>query len=591
MNSVTTMWAVIFLLLFLGTWIAIANQQARETRQTQQSVLPQQQQLSQPPPTSLPNTPEALSIVLRKYFSTIWPNMATGTMDSSSLSKAYSMLDCWYEDFIPSLVDKLDPAQYAKDAVKTLDPVVGQYALLDGGTVCDCRGVNAEMCRNGTDRTDRDKCPPWPYFKCFLTNTSLLKRAFDSSNKSKNYTIDSIQRLNVSGRKGFPDFSYYEGMVFPGETGLPELCTSDPDAYWNAKQQGIGSGLCISNSEPPWYSLPDCKQGVDCARCVEIVSGDSIQTKCVKSNSTCPGAGGGGGDGDGVRFRINCQPDGFPKSVCENVSVADYKVLKTYPLMGCGMWWTVGRSVVANTKIGFLTDSVVGCAMDIQTLLDLCGSVVMAPYNLVQQVNRVSEILLKGTVTATQDWPGMSLLDLKMHGYSSSNTIRTKEEAYDAAKKLIKYWYSEGYTGLEAGVPNGFNYNYKKYFPIGCHYSYGNRFDNMILAFMAYKKLDTLQLVLEPQDVLRGARPAYAFEIASKIPTTEFGKNGSAFANDSSSTQCYNCYMLDPSIVAGGLTTYLDTGYIPVSSLPASLETINPKKFKARADKRSFSAS
>lgn len=574
MNSLTTVWAVVFALLLVGTFAAVSGQYVAPTPPPE----PLQQPVPQPPlPVSYPTTPEAQAQILRRYFSTVWPNMPTGSMDSAALAAAYASLDCWYEDFMPSLVGKLEPALYAKDAMKPLDPATGQYALLDGGTVCDCDGVNAPLCRNESDRT---KCQPWPYFKAFLNTNTLLRRAFDSTNTSKNYTTDSIQRQNVSGRKGFPNFSYFEGMIFPGKTGIPEMCTLSPDPYWSGRQPGV-DGACLRNAEPPWYSLPDCRPG---DRCVEFRSGGNIFNKAVKARSAC----GFGGTGDDVRFATDCQPDGFPKSVCESVAVADFAIMKTYPLLGCGMWWTVGRSVAANTKLGFLMDATVGCGMDVQTLLDLCGPVVQAPYNLVQQVRRVSDILLKGSVTATDDYPSMTVLDLRMHGYTYQTAPTTADAAYDAAKKLVRYWYLEGYTGLETGLANGFNYNHKKYFPIGCHYSYGKRFDNIILAFMAYKKLDTVQLVLEPQDTLKGARPAYAFEILCKIPTTEYGRKNSAFGNDSSSTQCHNCYMLDPSAVPGGLTAYLTSGYISVNSLPASLETVNPKKYKARADSRSF---
>jgi hypothetical protein len=176
----------------------------------------------------------------------------------------------------------------------------------------------------------------------------------------------------------------------------------------------------------------------------------------------------------------------------------------------------------------------------------------------------------------------MNLDTLKRNGYKGER-ISNFVGAFQAAKDLVSYWYIEGHTGLDS-TPHGFNYNYNKYFPLGCHFSYASRFDHLLTSYMTVAKLDSIQLVLEPQNAKVGLRPAYAFEVFSKKPRTAEAMEGSAF-QDTSITSCRACFSLDPGTQ---IENYIKYGYLPASAVTEK-KPINPTTFLARASVKSFS--
>jgi hypothetical protein len=216
--------------------------------------------------------------------------------------------------------------------------------------------------------------------------------------------------------------------------------------------------------------------------------------------------------------------------------------------------------------------------------MDVRGSTNAFQTNLVQQVNRVTTIIQKGLVAATKDWPAMKIEDLQKNGYKGI-VENDYTAANRAAKELVSMWYIEGYTGLDLGIPNGYNYNYSKYFPIGTYFAYASRFDDIIMSMLTVTKLDSIQLLLEPQNAVVGLRPAYMLEVFSKKPRTPEAMIDSAY-QDTSITQCRACYSLDPSIY---MTNYLKFGYIP-QNLVINPKVIDPATMKARASVKSFIA-
>jgi hypothetical protein len=100
---------------------------------------------------------------------------------------------------------------------------------------------------------------------------------------------------------------------------------------------------------------------------------------------------------------------------------------------------------------------------------------------------------------------------------------------------------------------------------------------------MTVKKLDSIQLLIEPQNAKVGLRPAYMFEVFSKKPRTDEAMIGSAF-QDKSITSCRACFSLDPG---PNIQQYIKYGYLPASAV-TNPKLIDPKTFLARASVNSF---
>jgi hypothetical protein len=218
----------------------------------------------------------------------------------------------------------------------------------------------------------------------------------------------------------------------------------------------------------------------------------------------------------------------------------------------------MGKSVVSNTKFGLMINQ---AGYDFNTILYMAGGG-GGDSNIITQYKRLVSIIQYGSAKEVKGkYPAMNVSDLKLHGgkgYKLSNA----QDAQDEAKRLMTIWYTEGYSGLGMGDhPNGFNYNYTKYFPVGVYFGYAAAYDALTLAWMVQNNYDTLQLVIEPQNARAGLKPAYAFEVFQATPTkatSQAGKDRSVF-KDLSSTQCKSFYMIDPIL---DWDNYINYGYI-----------------------------
>jgi hypothetical protein len=552
-----------------------------------------------------------LAANLVKYFKSIWPNHTL--TDPVKMEQVYDNLDAYYLDFIPTKT-KTSLSNYKTERLASLTAIDQDanldFARLFDGNLCDCLRVAHKECIYSPNRlqaAELKDCPNWPYMVVNLTNAWLMKRAFDTDNPDTNFRKDTIVRNGMSGKKGYPDDSYYEGFVFPGEYAVPDLCTKAPDPFFKLMQPGLtvdGKPFNLSRSNPPWWYPPDCSSTnceFDDEKCITVVSDGSYggpQSKgtfkrCYRDGTyTIGDQKAAMAPARGVReyltttLKDDC-PGGFPPNVCPEVKPADYRGYWTYPLVGCGLWWTVGKSVAVNTKLGLLLapKSELGLGLDLDKLMDLRTRTNAFEQNLYQQVNRVAQIIKNGSVPANGTmWSAMTLDILKQNGYKGDQ-INDTAQAFKAAKDLVTYWYVEGHTGLDS-TPHGFNYNYQKYFPLGCHFSYASRFDHLLTSYMTVAKLDSIQFLIEPQNVRVGLRPAYMFEIFSKKPRTAEAMIGSAF-QDFSITNCRACFSLDP---APQIENYVKHGYLPAAAVTKKTP-IDPATFLARASVKSFSPS
>ena len=567
------------------------------------------------PPPPPPPPPTAVQQNLTKYFKQVWPNLTTVTPEQ--LKQIYENLDAYYTDWIPTL-EKKAVAQYEVDRMNSLTSIDNnanlEYARLFDGNVCDCLRMSHAECIYSPNRLTPNElkdCKTWPYMHVLISNQWLMRRAYDTDNTDSNYRPDQIKRSNMSGKKGFPNGAYYEGFVYPGEYGIPDMCTNKPDPFFLENQPGLtvnGKKFNIQRSSPPWWYPTDCSSTpceFDDEKCLTVVSDGSYggpQSNGTFKRCYRDGTYSFGEDpikpasapktlhkASGIREYLTTDldpdcPGGFPPNVCAEVKAKDYRGYWTYPLIGCGTWWTVGQSVVTNTKLGLLLSSPAeqGAGLDLDELMKLRGQTNAFEQNLFQQVKRVSEIIRNGSVPANGSmWSAMTLDTLKQHGYKGDR-ITDSRLALEAAKDLVTYWYKEGYSGLES-TPNGFNYNYQKYFPLGCHFAYASRFDHLLVAFMTVRKLDSIQLLMEPQNSKVGLRPAYMFEVFSKKPRTAEAAIGSAF-QDTSITSCRACFSCDPG---PQIQNFMKYGYLPKTAV-TNPQRIDPAIFLARASKKSF---
>jgi hypothetical protein len=548
-----------------------------------------------PPGAIKPGPPAQVGeAALIKYFKQLYPNMPQQSF--LTMKNLYLNLDCWYEKLIPEFAP-VPSVDYKLDRLASLTALDKDANLvwdrLFDGNLCDCIRVSLPQCLYSENRLRPEEiteCPNYPGLRVQMTLKRLLQIAYDSNNTSKNTTVDVIKHTGMTGLKGFPDNSWYEGLTYPGEYGVPILCTATRPPFFLQNQKGLN--VSILNSEPPWFSNDDCATtGPACPTgysCVTVTSDGSFGPATTKDVCLRTGT-----------FKEmfienlaatdlndNCSPP-FPENVCSTVRPANYRGYYTYPLRGCGLWFPVGKSIVCNTKLGFLVapESEGGCGINLESLMALRGTINAPEQNINSQVGRLTNIIQFGSVTAKTSplWPALTLADLQKHGYSGGKQS-TYESANAEAKKLVIYWYVNGYTGIENGIVNGANYNYSKYFPIGTHFAYASRFDNLILSALAFKGLDTIQLLLEPQNAVVGLRPAYMNEILSARPTTDLGLTTSVFP-DTSIRGCKTVYSLNPAI---DLTNYIRYGYIDGSKVQ-NPPLLDANTMTMRAEDISFS--
>lgn len=560
-----------------------------------------------PPPPIPPSQPGEKSLI--KYFRQLYPNMNQQTFET--MKNFYSKLDCWYETLMPQF-GAVANINYTIDRLQSLTAIDNNQNLvwtrLFDGNLCDCLRISLPECKYSANRltpAEITDCPEYPGLRINQQLSRLLQIAYDSDNPGKNAIPDVIKHQGMSGLKGFPDGAWYEGLTFPGEYGVPILCTASRPVYYTQFQKGLtynnngkSGELQILNSNEPWFSnkecsttFPACPTGFEC---VNVTSDGSYGPKDTKDLCLRTGAfvekfnQQYGNVIEGLAatdLKDDCDPP-FPQAVCSTVKAENYRGYYTYPLRGCGLWFTVGKSIVCNTKLGFLIapEKDGGMGIDLTDLMQLRGTTNAPEQNINSQVGRLSNIIQYGSVSAkaSPKWPAMTIADLQKHGYSGTQQA-SSGAAYQEALKLVSYWYINGYTGIENGITNGANYSYEKYFPIGTHFAYASRFDNLIVSSLAYRQLDSIQLLLEPQNVVVGLRPAYMFEILSNKPTTELGKTTSAYP-DISIRQCKAVYSINPSL---DLNHYIRFGYIDGSKV-TNPPVLDSTTMIMRAEKPSF---
>jgi hypothetical protein len=98
---------------------------------------------------------------------------------------------------------------------------------------------------------------------------------------------------------------------------------------------------------------------------------------------------------------------------------------------------------------------------------------------------------------------------------------------------------------------------------------------------MVQTKIDTLQLLLEPQAAKAGLRPAYFFETFTATPTTKSLQPYYTVNKDTSPTSCNNFYMID---ITKDLDNYIEYGYVNGSKIQ-NPEKFNPLKMTLTAAK------
>ena len=582
-----------------------------------------------------------------EYFSTLFPTGNWDSVSESQLKKIYLGLDAWYENMIPSLKKQIIKKQpnWNEDRMKIWNQRAGVWEKLFDGSVCDCMRFGYPNCKKPISRFGGANilkdCPLWPGLNVGKTQETVLTQAFNTNNKDTNFIKDES---TING-KGFPNHSWFEGLSYPGEYGHPEVCGEiskelqlpQPGIkYWN-EDKGEWLPLDIPYSKGPWYNSP-CKKG----KCPL----DFLKCKWVKNEGVFPKQPKLKGKGQycmppqylkenfndeqtlGESPRIQnmnkmteeeeinsmeyeneineeygehpittmqntfqtCQ--NFPASPCKKPDQQGFHGLWLYPLRGVGMWRNIGNSVVCNTKLGYLITSKeipqggttpLGAGYKLEDMLALIGKFGGGPQNINLQLKRLIDIIRHGSVRKTRNYPYMNIRQLQKHGYKGGR-VYDYTEARRRALELMEKWYKEGYSGIGSkDAPNGFNYNYKKHFPIGCHFGYAAGFDNLVTATMINDKVDTLQLIAEPQAAKAGLRPAYIFEIFQATPGKKYKGDWSVF-KDPSQNGCKDFYMIDPMV---DIDNYLKYGYVAGDKVK-NPQIFDPKRMTLTAVKPTF---
>lgn len=263
-----------------------------------------------------------------------------------------------------------------------------------------------------------------------------------------------------------------------------------------------------------------------------------------------------------------------------------------YPLRGIGMWRNIGNSVVTNTKLGYLISprlsrggtTPLGCGFSLEDMITMSGSG-GGSQNLNKQLYQLINIIQTGYQKKTREYPYMTLATLAKHG-GPKTKITDPTKARAAALQLMRDWYTKGYSGItQKASPNGFNYNYNKFFPIGAHFSYAAALDNLVLYMMTIDKVDTLQLLIEPQNSRAGLKPAYLFELFQATPGKTTVNNWSVFGNDFVQNQCKSFYMINPMDDEDNFMKY---GYVDGKAVKTAPVIFDPTKMTLTASKKSF---
>ena len=513
---------------------------------------------------------------LQRYFSELYPHM---DFTKYNVKLMYLTLDCWYTNMIPryeyQILKKLP--DFKKNRMNDLfNQKPNKWERLFDGSVCDCMRYAFPECQNPTSRFTGNKdiikqCPLWSGINVGITYETIIKRAYSSNNTDNNFVHDNKDILKKYGiyydqrGKGFPNNSWVEVLTYPGEYGYPNVCIPN-DKFSNEIQPGLtyyekkgnswdwknGKELNIKWSDGPYFNSPSkngkCK--FDFLEPVYIESDGHFPTRHETNGVFCISKD--------VLEKNNNSVENYIPVVKKPDNIQDFHGLWLYPLKGVGMWRNIGNSMVCNTKLGFLlTKKPHGPGYNIKEVLKLAehGG---ASTNINRQVKLLTECIHTGKSRISKSRGYLYLKELKIHGYSGGKK-KSKEEAEEAALDLVTEWYTSGYSGLGTGkgrVANGFNYNYEKNFPIGVYFSYASSLDNLVLGVMVDMKLDSLQLVVEPQNSKAALTPAYMFEIFQVTPKKE---GTYSIFKDTSLIQCQEYFSINP---ADDYDNYLKYGYV-----------------------------
>jgi hypothetical protein len=558
---------------------------------------------------------------LVSYFKRLYPTGEWKNIDSKKLESMYLNLDSYYtniiSDFQAQIKTRLPDWSIDIYANRFDIPTDEGYdwARLFDGSVCDCLRYAYPACHEPDSRFSGKNvlvdCQTWDGIRVGKTYETTLMQAFNTNNTDTNF----IQEKKNVG-KGFPNHSWVEGLSYPGEYGHPDICGSKSNAIQPGVQilgaDGKYTPFQKKYSDGPWYGGGDCDKNDSCKFGDKIgpdgVIVDGWQTcATLKSNGTYP-------KGVTTEPRKMClAKSDIPKVVVEhfidkvcanppinpcNPALSDpllngFHGLWLYPLRGIGMWRNMGNSVVANTKLGYLISprkterggtTPLGCGFSLEDMITMSGSG-GGSQNLNKQLTQLTKIIQTGYTKRSYEYPSMSLSTLRKHGGPKA-IITDPVQAKAAALALMQKWYISGYSGLSSkDAPNGFNYNYNKFFPIGAHFAYAAAFDNLVLYMMTVDKVDTLQLLIEPQNSRAGLKPAYLFELFQATPGKTTVDNWSVFGSDFAANQCKSFYMINPM---DDETNFIKYGYVNGNAVKTEPAIFDPTKMTLTASKISF---
>jgi hypothetical protein len=564
---------------------------------------------------------------LISYFNRLYPTGSWDKVDNIKLESFYLNLDSYYTKIIPEFEAKIKERlpDWSTDMYvnRWENPTDEGYAWdrLFDGSVCDCLRYAYPACIEPDSRFSGKNvlidCPTWDGIRVGKTYQTTLLQAFNTNNTDPNF----FQEEKDVG-KGFPNNSWVEGLSYPGEYGHPDICGSPSKEIQPGVEILLADGTYVpfnkEYSDGPWWGGGECGSKDYCK------FGDTIgpDGKKVDGWQTCATLKSNGEYPKGVTTepRKMCiaksdvpkqvenfeyQIEHFIDKTCANPPVNPcnpasgdpvlngFHGLWLYPLRGIGMWRNIGNSVVTNTKLGYLISprkterggtTPLGCGFSLEDMIKMSGSG-GGSQNLNKQLYQLVKIIQTGYQPKTDEYPYMTLATLAKHGGPKSK-ITDSAKAKAAALALMEKWYISGYSGItQKDSPNGFNYNYNKFFPIGAQFSYAAALDNLVLYMMVIDKVDTLQLLIEPQNSRAGLKPAYLFELFQATPGKTTKDNWSVFGDDFATNQCKSFYMINPM---DDETNFIKYGYVNGNAVKTEPEVFDPTKMTLTAAKVSF---
>ena len=565
---------------------------------------------------------------LASYFNKLYPTGSWNTTNFAVLESLYLNLDCWYTKIIKeykSIIEYNLPTwsiDMYQDRFNIPTDEGYKWARLFDGSVCDCLRYAYPSCKEPDSRFSGKNvlvdCPTWDGLRVGKTYKMTLLQM----NKTNNTDPNFIRNTELLG-KGFPNNSWVECLAYPGEYGHPDICgnpsTEIQPGVQIKNKDGSYTPFNKKYSDGPWWGGGECGKDDSC-KFGDKIGSDGVKVdgwqvcKTLKSNGDYP-IGVTTDDrqmciakSEVANNKVNMKNQFIEKFVdkkCDNSSINPcnppsgdpvlngFHGLWLYPLRGVGMWRNLGNSVVTNTKLGYLISprqpvsggiTPIGCGFSLEDMIFMSGSG-GGSQNLKKQLVQLTKIIQQGYQKKSYEYPYISLATLAKHG-GPSQIIKDPVSAKNTALELMKKWYIEGYSGLLSDfAPNGFNYNYNMFFPIGAHFSYAASYDNLVLYMMVINKIDTLQLLIEPQNSRAGLKPAYLFELFQATPGKKTVDNWSVFGNDFVQNQCKSFYMINP---ADDMDNFIKYGYVHGDKTKTKPEIFDPSRMKLTSSKVSF---